>query len=179
MSVSKLQEQFLNESSMFSTKQQVLERLLQSYVVVKKHFGTKENKPQMDDEHDELTKNFEKQHRLCKDVEKYLQALREESEVLVKVQRERDDVTSRNKELMRRLQDVHLKKELSKSQKETKTESRLRRQIKEQQEKNEVARNIYESLIYGSGVDWASDEEMRDMVLSLGQPKDFLDQAMK
>lgn len=175
-SILQLQEQLLEVSSNHSTKQYILQRLLSSYVKMKVLFSTTdpETGSSVPNEED-FAYQVDEQQRLCKDIQKYQQALEEEQVTLRDLERQRTEATRINEKLSTKLQELQMKKQTSKTEKESKTETSLRKQILERQNMIEVARNICQALIFGSDVDWTEDEELREMVLSFGQPIDLLD----
>ncbi|XP_028399144.1 uncharacterized protein KIAA2012 homolog [Dendronephthya gigantea] len=176
-SVSRLQEELLDVSSTHSTKQLILERLLSGYVKMKILFpsGDMDSGKTSEQKEDEFASQCDEQQRLCKDIQKYQQALEEEEGNLRDIGRQRLEVTKRCEKLMAELQDLQTRKQTNKTERETKKESNLRQQIQERQNMMEVARNICQALVFGSGVDFSQDKELKEMILSFGRPINRLD----
>jgi hypothetical protein len=85
------------------------------------------------------------------------------NEEVVTVLREVEKVKAENKELAEKvLQAVKARA------KEVERDVEVERELREACRSWEVARNVAAALVAGSGVDWARDEALRELVLSCG-----------
>jgi len=70
-----------------------------------------------------------------------------------------------NMELWERIKE---KEDLSNKSSHGKSVKSLESKVKTAYDANELRRHIFQSLIFESGVNWAENEELREIVLSLG-----------
>ncbi|KAJ7371528.1 hypothetical protein OS493_024868 [Desmophyllum pertusum] len=177
--ISKLQDQLYSLSTARSYKKLVLDRLLCGDQLIKTLFPdvvtdspTEEQTEQMN----AFAKLCEKQNKLSTEILVEHEALSEAQTSLDRLKQQSYEIKKENRGLMRQLQKLTDEKEnAASSSTDNAAFQKLKHQtgLKKQVEKIDIVRNVFQGLIVGSGIDWASDEEMKRLVLSLGETLEF------
>lgn len=94
--------------------------------------------------------------------QRHCEELRREQEI---VQEERRDVTQQSRVLMKQLKE--LQENENKAHKDS--HKKLREDIERAEGHLSIARNVLQGLIVGSGVHWAEDPKLQELLLSLGE----------
>ncbi|CAH3177948.1 unnamed protein product [Porites lobata] len=175
--ISKLQDQLYSLSTARSYKKLVLDRLLCGDQLIKKLFPDVVTESPTE-EHIEEMKAFarlcEKQNKLSTDILIEHEALLEAQTVLDKVRQQSYEKKKENRGLMKSLQSLKEDQEVASSSRTDNAQiQKLKQQIATKVEKIDIVRNVFQGVIVGSGLDWASDNDMKRLVLSLGEVLEF------
>lgn len=172
-----MQDQLYSLSTARSYKKLVLDRLLCGDLLIKKLFPdvlTDSPSEEQTEEMRDFLKLCEKQNKLSTEVLLEHKTLSEAQTLLDKLKRQSYEIKKENRGLIKRVQKLTDEKEnASCSPSDNTVIQKLKQQIGLKVEKIDVVRNVFQGLVVGSGIDWVMDEEMRHLVLSLGEPLEF------
>ncbi|KAM7440730.1 hypothetical protein ABFA07_010126 [Porites harrisoni] len=175
--ISKLQDQLYSLSTARSYKKLVLDRLLCGDQLIKKLFPdvvTESPAEEHIEEMNAFARLCEKQNKLSTDILIEHEALLEAQTVLDKVRQQSYEKKKENRGLMKSLQSLKEDQEVASSSSTDNAQiQKLKKQIATKVEKIDIVRNVFQGVIVGSGLDWASDNDMKRLVLSLGEVLEF------
>jgi len=175
--ISKLQDQLYSLSTARSYKKLVLDRLLCGDQLIKKLFPdvvTDSPTEEQTEEMNAFAKLCEKQNKLSSEILVEHEVLSEVQTTLDRLKQQSYEIKKENRGLMKQIQKLRDEKEnVASSSTDNATMQKLKQQIALKVEKIDIVRNVFQGLIVGSGIDWASDDEMRRLVLSLGETLEF------
>jgi len=175
--ISKLQDQLYSLSTARSYKKLALDRLLCGDQLIKKLFPDVVTDSPTEEQTEEMSahaKLCEKQNKLSTEILVEHKALSEAQTVLDKLKQQSYEIKKENRGLMKQIQKLRDEKEnVPSSSADNAVIQKLKQQIRLKVEKIDIVRNVFQGLIVGSGIDWASDDEMRRLVLSLGETLEF------
>jgi len=175
--ISKLQDQLYSLSTARSYKKLVLDRLLCGDQLIKTLFPDVVTESPTEKQIEEMNAFAElcvKQNKLSTEILVEHEALLEAQATLDKLKQQSYEIKKENRGLMKSLQKLKDNQEsTSASATDNAAIQKLKQQIAKKVEKIDIVRNVFQGVIVGSGIDWASDEDMRRLVLSLGETLEF------
>ncbi|XP_029194093.2 uncharacterized protein LOC114960031 [Acropora millepora] len=175
--ISKLQDQLYSLSTARSYKKLVLERLLSGEQLIKKLFPdvvSESPTEQQIEEMNSFAELCERQNKLSTEILVENEALLEAQTSLDKIKRQSYEQKKKNRSLMRTLKQLKEEENTTEaSAPDDAATQEFKQQLADTVEKINVVRNVFQGVIVGSGIDWALDDEMRSLVLSLGETLDF------
>ncbi|XP_068693713.1 centromere protein H-like isoform X1 [Montipora foliosa] len=175
--ISKLQDQLYSLSTARSYKKLVLKRLLSGDQLIKKLFPDVVSESPTEKQIEEMNsfaKLCEKQNKLSSEILVENEALLEVQTSLDKIKQLSYDQKKKNRGLMQTLQKLkEERKNAEEGAPDNRANEKRKMEIADTVEKINVVRNVFQGIIVGSGIDWALDDEMRKLVLSLGETLEF------
>ncbi|XP_067666333.1 centromere protein H-like [Haliotis asinina] len=176
--ISKLQEEFLSESSKLALRELTLKRLQLGTALSKELFGPTDPDTDGTKEDDTVKKELEdmviQQSKLVSQImkeEAELEALRTELKTL----REKNfAMKAQNRRSMNQIrQRQNLLEEKANDFRKHKEGQSKKEQLEGEMTKIVIQRHTLQGLILGSGINWAADPAMEELLLSLGEPLDL------
>ncbi|CAH1797907.1 unnamed protein product [Owenia fusiformis] len=123
---------------------------------------------------------LEEQRALVTQMTTEQQRFEELAERLGTIDRENADLLHGNRELLKKLHDIREERETLRTQASGSEDIQiLRDTFKKSKCKVIILRNILQGLILGSGVNWAQNEQLKNLVLELGIKLDFKEDQTK
>jgi len=161
--IDQLKEELFQTSSVNSIQSKLLERIENMQVFSSIIFAQPTDSPDKlrlqnaVGYRDELVSEFLKEHDQLKKRKDHLENLRKENRVLKQRIRElQEQIDAMNKE----------KKKVDPAQ-QTSIVHKKKEELKNMESRNAILRNVIQNLVLESGVNWAEDEQLRDLMLKL------------
>ncbi|XP_033109526.1 uncharacterized protein LOC117110811 [Anneissia japonica] len=168
-----LQKELLNVTSSKSLKDLVLERMQCSDALLNILFPRET--PSSEVKHRQKYLDLvEQQNKLVTEILGHQKAIQRTQKELDTVRQEAMEVKRDNRELMsmyQRIKSENEKKRMKNSRQ--KEEESIQKELDNISSKIIIAQHVLQALIIGSGVNWAKDKQLQQLLLSLGESLDF------
>ncbi|XP_072038241.1 centromere protein H-like [Amphiura filiformis] len=167
--VDELQEELVEKTSLHSVKELALQRMQLGSTLLNILFPPLEEEGSVSDtERQQFVDLCTRQNELSSDILAINSTCQRLQEELEGVRQKSSEAKKENQGLMEQLR--HKNDEKNKAKQSTSHEAeRLHTEIDRQLSHICIGRNILQGLVVGSGVNWAEDEELKELVISLGQ----------
>ncbi|XP_022086917.1 centromere protein H-like [Acanthaster planci] len=166
----KFQKELLKESTVHSLKELALRRLQLSDTLLQILFPTSPSGSAASQQRDKFRDLTSKQSELVSEVIGHHKVCQRVQDELDSVQKECVDLKKRNRDIMAELLQTNKEKNQQASNYDNEKHRQVQGEIQRTMSHIQIGRNILQGLILGSGVNWAEDGHLKELMLSLGRP---------
>lgn len=166
----KLQQELLGESTNHSLKELALKRLQLSDTLLQTLFPAASASQAATEHKDRFRDLTSRQSELVSEVIGHHQVCQRVQGELDSVRKECLEIKKRNREVMTELLQKTEEKRREASHHDNEKHQQVQGEINRILSHIQIGRNILQGLIVGSGVNWAADDDLRELMLNLGRP---------
>ncbi|XP_071794564.1 centromere protein H-like [Asterias amurensis] len=165
----RLQQQLLQESTNHSLKELAVKRLQLSDTLLQTLFPASSNQASLE-QRDKFNDSTSKQIELVTEVIGHQKVCQRVQEELDAVRKECLEHKKKNREVMMELLQINEQKEKQASNYDDDKQQQAEEEINRILSHITIGRNILQGLVVGSGVNWAEDKDLKEVMLGLGKP---------
>ncbi|EDO45608.1 predicted protein [Nematostella vectensis] len=171
--ISRLQDRLFEASAKSSYQKALFERLVNGDFLIKKLFPDTVSQSPTDHQLNQMREYGEtvcKYNELCSEILRQHQAMLETQQELDQVKQQSLAMKKRNRELMAKLKDLQRRQSQGEhNSSEVEAIAKAKDGLNDSKRKLRVVGNIFQGLIVGSGINWAADDSLRQLMIELGE----------